>query len=97
MPYTALSDLWRQPQSLPYLPLQTSFDAFAITPNDAADLPTYARRFTCNGAGVISVVPMRAAGETPVLLTLAAGQWVDLAIRKVNLTGTTATGIVGAT
>lgn len=73
-------------------------DAVSITPSDSADLPRYVRALTCTGAGNASVIPSGAPDDSnPITIAIAAGQWFPLEVRRVRATGTTATGIVGAT
>lgn len=64
---------------------------FAITPNDSNDLPTGTRAIYVGVAGDVSFLLL---DGTTVTLTLAAG-WHPIAPKRVRLTGTTATGIVG--
>lgn len=94
MPYTVASDTFRLSPSdiLTIAPRQM----LSITPSDSADLSTYVRALTCTGGGTVSIVPMQQNSETAISLTLTPGQWTVGFVRKVNSTGTTATGIVGA-
>lgn len=66
--------------------------AFAIVPNDGANLQAITRKLSVGAAGTVTV-DMAEEG-TNVTLTLPAGVY-DLAIRKVYATGTAATGLVG--
>lgn len=94
MPYTPASDIYAQRKSDVFFAPPRQF--VAITPSDSADLATYVRGLTCGTAGAVSVVPMGSPDETAVVVNLVAGQWLPMFVRKVNATGTTAAGIVGA-
>lgn len=65
---------------------------FAITPNDAADLPSTPRAIRANVAGD---VVLRDASGTDVTYTVAAGELLLFRAVRVLATGTTATGLVG--
>jgi hypothetical protein len=93
MPYTDTSNPFRSvsPQGF----LQPPAEAVAIVPSDGADLPRYVRQIIAATSGNVSVVPMRAADETAVVIAITAGLPLDIQVRKVNVTGTTATGLVG--
>lgn len=79
-----------RPASDPWL------DAFSITPDNNVDLTYWARGLRAAVAGDIVVVM---ATETNVAnthtFTVAAGEFVPVAVRRVKSTGTTATGIKG--
>ena len=63
----------------------------AVTPSDSADLAVVPARFLYVGtSGNLSVVMLN--GDS-VALTGVSG-WVPLSVRRVNATGTTASGIV---
>jgi len=73
---------------------------FLITPNDDADLndngyPTATRALSFAVAGALSVVTVDGNSVIIPSGALAAGTMHSIAIRRVNATGTTATGIVG--
>lgn len=68
------------------------FNAFAITPNDGADLATTTRGLYIGGTGDIKLT--FSGGATVTLTNVAPGIWPFQAVR-VFATGTTATGIVG--
>ncbi|HEU4458115.1 MAG TPA: hypothetical protein VFR90_03240 [Methylibium sp.] len=75
--------------------LRASYDAFPVTPSDGADLPTY-QDLPCVGLQVLgagNVAVQLTGGGTATLTGLAAGQIVDVAVKRVLATGTTATGI----
>lgn len=69
-------------------------DAFLITPNDGADLPSACRAFYSSVAGNIRVMTY---DGSDVILPMGAFQLLPLAITRVYATSTTATGIVGLT
>lgn len=79
--------------------LSPSYDGNAITPADGADLAagpgglinTPCTGFYATGAGAVSILLY--SGTTAVF-TVAAGAMVDVGpIKRINATGTTATGI----
>lgn len=66
----------------------------AVAPNNDTDLPSAARGFMVSVAGNVSVLGL--FGDTPVTLTgLQPGVQYWGLIRRIRVTGTTATGIVG--
>lgn len=67
--------------------------AFAITPNDDADLPFVTRGIYIGGAGNVRVTTL--GGETVDYKNLAVGMTHEGRIKRVHATGTTATDIVG--
>lgn len=74
-------------------PTYPAASAFAITPNDSAELDTVTRYIYVGTAGNLKVVMMN--GETVTLNNLAAGTPHPLRVRKVFANGTSATNIVG--
>lgn len=71
--------------------------AMAVTTNDAADLPTYAKALWIGGAGNVVVIPMNAVDDanTVTFTAVPAGTLLPVQVRRVLNTGTTATLIVG--
>lgn len=67
--------------------------AFAVTPNDGADLPRPVRGLSVAGDGTVVIDDLE--GNTAVSLYLVAGAIFPQRCRRVRATGTTATGIVG--
>lgn len=65
---------------------------FPIQPNDAADLPVLTRKINVARPGFVRVT--MADGSVGTLF-LAAGSVVDLRVRRVWATGTSAEGICG--
>lgn len=70
--------------------------AVAVTPNDSNDLADVATRIYVGGAGAISLI-MADDASAVTLTAVPAGSYLDLRVRRVNSTGTTATGIVAFT
>jgi hypothetical protein len=71
-------------------------DAFAVTPNDAADLAVGARGLYAAGAGNVAVLMYDATDDAQVqTFAFAAGEIKPLVVRRVMATNTTATGIKG--
>lgn len=70
--------------------------AWAVTPDDNNDLADVATRLYVGGAGAISVI--LADDASPVTLTaVPVGSYLDMRIRRVRATGTTATALVAFT
>jgi hypothetical protein len=70
------------------------WDAVAVTPSDAADLPRPFAQITAVGAGNISVIPSGSLAGTAVTMFCPAGGRLHVFVDRVRVTGTTATGIV---
>ena len=66
--------------------------AFAITPNDSADLANVTRGLLLGAAGNVKVDMLESGTVT---LALAAGIIHPLRVKRVYAAGTTATGIIG--
>ena len=65
----------------------------SIDPNDNTDLPHVIRCFWVAGAGDVQVTT--SGGETIVLPAASAGGWHACQIKRIWVTNTTATGIIG--
>ena len=65
--------------------------AFAVTPNDSADIPAGARALYVGGAGDVKVDMLD--NGTAVIFAGATG-WLPIRVTKVYSTDTDATGIV---
>ena len=65
---------------------------FAITPDDAADLPRFTIAINVATPGTLRVTMLD--GSTGVL-TVTPGQAMPIRVRRVWQSGTTATGILG--
>lgn len=63
-----------------------------ITPSDTVDLPRVTLGLFVGGAGTLAAVMEN--NVMPGALTVAAGAWLPIRARRINLTNTTATGIV---
>ncbi|MGB3166557.1 MAG: hypothetical protein WBA68_07275 [Alteraurantiacibacter sp.] len=75
-------------------PIAPSEDCFAITPDDAADLPRATKAIYVGEGGDVTLVPVR--GEDAVTFrNLPAGAILDVRVRAVRAIGTTASAIVG--
>lgn len=69
--------------------------AFAITPNDSADLAAVIRGVYVGASGDITGY-VWGSGDTAITFTaVAGGQILDVAFRRIRATGTTATGLIG--
>ena len=68
---------------------------FAITPHDTNYFSKNAQRIHVGGAGNIALTT--ADGSELTLNGLTAGQVLELEVRRVKATGTTATNLVGLT
>lgn len=77
-------------------PLQTApgQDHFVVTPHDTVDFDVAARALYVGGAGGnVSLVSL--AGTTVVYTSLAPGTTLPVGFRRINVTNTTATDLVG--
>jgi hypothetical protein len=89
-----VKDLGR-PESLIDVPLadaHTSRDSFAITPDDAVNFTKIPREIIVGTAGNIVVVKF---DNSTVTIAAVAGQTITQICKRINATGTTATGLVG--
>ncbi|PCI51402.1 MAG: hypothetical protein COB49_01995 [Alphaproteobacteria bacterium] len=68
-------------------------DAFAIAPDDANELPFITRSIHIGGDGNLVLVTKK--GTTVTFVGLKAGTTLPIRAKQVNLTGTTATNLVG--
>jgi hypothetical protein len=66
-------------------------DAAAITPSNTVDLPRPSDAINVGAAGTLAAVLQT---NQVVTLTVTAGAVLPLRVRRVNATGTTATGLV---
>lgn len=85
-----ISDTFGDFQSGLNSPVEGGFD---VTPADGADLPTLTRALMVAGAGDLAVTLKN--GDTITLPALAPGVIYPIRARRVEATGTTATGIKG--
>lgn len=70
-----------------------STKSFAVTPHNATNFAAgEARYLFIGGAGTVTIVLI---DDTTVQYTVPAGQYILCCCKRVNATGTTATGIVG--
>lgn len=67
--------------------------AYAVTPNDSADLPKVARSLLIGTAGNLAVVM---ANDDEVTLPVQAG-YNPISVKRIKATGTTAAGIFALT
>lgn len=68
--------------------------AFAVTPDDGADLANVSRGLYVGGAGNVSVI--LADDNSPVTFVgVSAGTMLPVWVKRVRATGTTATSILG--
>lgn len=70
----------------------TSTKSFAITPHDSTNFTLDCRYIFCGAAGNVALVNIDDAVVTYAVL---AGAYILCAAKRVNATGTTATGLVG--
>ena len=64
----------------------------ALTPSDTVDLPKLTHGLWVGGAGDVAAVAQN--NVVTVFAAVPAGSWLPLAVRRINATGTTATGLV---
>lgn len=73
-------------------PNYPSRHAAAVAPNDNAELGFVTKQLFVGGAG--NIVLVTAAGETVTLTGVAAGTILNMRVRQVKATNTTATNMV---
>lgn len=75
-------------------PMTPAEFCFAISPSDAADLPRATKAIYIGEGGDVTLVPVR--GESPVTFrNLPAGAILDVRVRSIMASGTTARELVG--
>jgi len=75
-------------------PMAPAEVCFAITPSDTVDLPQATKAIYVGLSGDVALIPVR--GETPVVFKkVNAGTILDVRVRAVRITGTTAADFVG--
>jgi len=75
-------------------PTAPSSHCFAITPDDNADVQQITKAIYIGGGGDVSILPVRSS--TPVIFrNVPAGAMLDVRVRKVFTTDTTAAHILG--
>ena len=67
--------------------------AFAVTPNDGADLTEVTRALYVGGGGTI--VAVLSAGSEVTFTGIAGGSVLPIRVRRIKAAGTTATAILG--
>lgn len=84
-------DIYQFAVDSPIAPAQT---CFSIAPTDLADLPRVTKAVYVGQGGDITLVPAR--GDTAVTFrNVPAGTVLDVRVRAVKATGTTASDMVG--
>ena len=76
-----------------YIPAPAQ-DLIPVTPNDSADLATYARALRIGAGGTLRITT--AAGNVRNT-NVIANEVLQVSVRRVHATGTTATGIEAMT
>jgi hypothetical protein len=79
--------------SAEYEPSQPATAAFAITPNDGADLAKYTRALYIGVSGDVKVDMID--GGTGIVFKAVAVGILPIAVKRVYATGTAATNIIG--
>lgn len=75
-------------------PIAPAERCFSITPDDGNDLPQPTKAVYVGEAGDISLVPLHGENEV-VFRNLAAGSILDVRVKAVRASGTTAAELVG--
>lgn len=73
--------------------MYTARGLVSITPSDTVNLAEPARALYVGGAGNISILPLD--GPAVTLMGVGAGALLPISVARVNVTGTTATNLVG--
>jgi len=85
------NDPFRQSVDSPLAPAES---CFAIVPSDSEDLPRATKAIYIGGGGDLTLIPVR--GDAAVTFrNLASGSILDVRVRAVQVSGTTATDLVG--
>ena len=75
-------------------PMAPAEDCFAITPSDTLDLPRATKAIYVGLSGDVALIPVR--GTLPVVFKkVNAGTILDVRVRAIRITGTTAGDLVG--
>lgn len=75
-------------------PIAPAEVCFAITPSDTADLAQATKALYVGTGGAVSIIPVR--GTSPITFAnVADGSILDVRVKAVRATGTTASNIVG--
>lgn len=75
-------------------PIAPAERCFAITPDDANDLPVTTKAVYIGDAGDVNLVSLHGVGEV-IFRNLAAGTILDVRVKAVRASGTTAASLVG--
>jgi hypothetical protein len=67
-------------------------DGLQVTPDDVTDLPVLPRAIYVGSGGDLSV--RMAGGQSIAFQNIPAGSFLPIRAQRVNLTGTTATGLL---
>lgn len=84
-----------RPESIVDIPMgqsNTSRNRFAITPSDTVNFTKFPREILVGGAGTVAIVDFDNVVTT---VTAVAGQSISAICKRINSTGTSATGLVG--
>ena len=75
-------------------PMAPAEDCFAIVPSDTLDLPRATKAIYIGFSGDVALIPVR--GTLPVVFKkVIAGTILDVRVRAIRATGTTAADLVG--
>ena len=84
-------DPFRQSVDSPMTPAE---NCFTITPSNSADLPRATKAIYVGEGGDVALIPVR--GTSPVIFrNVPAGAILDVRVKAIRTTGTTAREIVG--
>ncbi len=84
-------DPFRQSVDSPMTPAE---DCFVIAPSDSAELPRATKAIYIGEGGDVALIPVR--GKTPIIFrNLPSGAILDVRVRAIHATGTTARELVG--
>jgi len=77
----------------PHTPTDPALHAFAITPDDNADLPAVTRSIYVGASGDLAVT-MAGSGDAVTFRAVPAGTVLPVQVQRVHVTGTTAGDLV---
>ena len=94
MPYDAARDPYSNLSSGNLRALESATVEAAPAASDTVDELIYAKGFYVGGAGNVRYLPVGNADAAPITKACLAGTYHPIQVRRVYVTGTTATGII---
>ena len=89
MPYSAAQDPHASLSSGSLGTLESARSVAVPTRSDTTDFGTYAKAFYCASAGVVKFLPVLNDDASPVTMTVVAGSYHPIQVRRIWSTTTT--------